>query len=92
MAEVKSLRRFYLHKRLYAALYEDSELALTWRSKQEAQSGTELPASFPERSTLGELGYSTVEDLDGADIEELSRVGFSSNQATSILAALQPLL
>ena len=92
MAEVNSVRRYYLHERLKARLYEDSDLDTVWQSKQESEPGTALPDDFPLLSELTAIGYSKVEDLDGADAVELSLVGISASNARKILTALAPLL
>ena len=88
MSEVKNLRRFYLHKRIEARVYEDSDLDTVWQSKQEAIAGTALAASFPHLAELTAIGYTTVDDIDGADEEELVRAGLSQHQATEVIAAL----
>lgn len=88
MAEVKSLRRFYLHKRLEARIYQDSDLDTVWQAKQEAQPGSALAANFPHRSTLVSVGYTTSEDLKGADEEELIRASLTPRQAKDVIAAL----
>jgi hypothetical protein len=88
MSEIKRPRRYYLHKRLQAALYEESDIELTWQAKQESEPGTPLPTSFPHRAALAAFGYTTSEDLDGADADELLRVGFSTDDAKAIIEAL----
>jgi hypothetical protein len=88
VAEVTNLRRFYLHKRIEARVYDDTDLDTVWQSKQESISGTPLAESFPNRTALAAIGYTTVEDLDGADEEELVRAGLSQHQATEVIAAL----
>lgn len=85
MAEIRNVRRFYLHKRLQST---DSDNAKVWQAKQEAEPGTPLDAGFPLRADLVTLGYSTEQDLDGADQAELERAGFKANQAKKIIAAL----
>lgn len=70
----------------------DYDLAGVWRWKQERQPGTALPDTFPLLTELDAAGYTTVEDLDGADVAELVRASFTSSQAKRILAALEPLL
>lgn len=90
MATIGSVRRYYLHRRI-RAVSEESDMALIWRSKQEAEPGTALPASFPLLSRLTECGYTTTEDLDGADDEELIELGFSSREAKEILSAFAEL-
>lgn len=91
MAEVKRPRRFYLHKRLQARdECDDSERV--WQAKQEAEPGVVLPAGFPLKTELAAAGYTTVEDLDGADEGELVKINLTSRQARAVLAALEPLL
>lgn len=87
MATLNNLRRFYLHKRIWAAQLDD-DWDKFWQGKQEAHPGTSLATSFPHRVALVACGYSTTEDLDGADENELLRVGFTPLQAEQILAAL----
>lgn len=89
---VKLPRRYYLHKRLEAAAGEDWPVAGVWRWKQERQPGVALPADFPFLVRLVEKGYSTREDLDGADERELLKLGFSTREAAAILKALEALL
>ncbi len=86
-ASIKSARRFYLLKRQVAERARD-DMDLVWRAKQEAQLGTDLAEDFPHRSALVERGYSTNEDLDGADVRELQAQGFSRDDAQTILAAV----
>lgn len=88
MAEINRPRRYYLHKRLYARLYESEDAESVWKALQEAQPGTPLAGSFPHLSVLTPLGYTTTEDLDGADEAELLRAGLTSRQAAAVLAAL----
>lgn len=90
-AEIKSTRRYYLLKRLYARrLAEDSERI--WQAKQEAEPGTLLPAAFPHRAELAAVGYTTAADLDGADADELTEtVGLSTREADAVIAAFEAL-
>lgn len=93
MAEVKRPRRYYLRERQQAVRAEEWDLSGVWRSKQQGQPGVALPASFPMLVQLAAQGYTTVEDLDGADEAELAANGeFSVRQAAEILAALAALL
>lgn len=92
MAEFKSKRRYYLLKRI-AAKAEGEATEGVWRHHQEQESGTALPASFPSRAALVAAGYSTEEDLDGADAAELTKnAGLSTQQAAAALAVLATLL
>lgn len=87
MASINNLRRFYLHKWIWALRSFDNTAAV-WRSKQEALPGVALAATFPHLSKLTECGYTTEEDLDGADEAELLAVGFTTTETEQILAAL----
>lgn len=62
-----------------------------WRAKQEAEPGAPLPSDFPYAERLAAAGYTTQEDLDGADEEELRCLGFQVREAQRILAALAAL-
>lgn len=90
MSEVKTTRRYYLLKRLALrrqCLEEDAFIG-----KQAAEPGTALPATFPSLSVLVTAGYSTREDLDGADVAELRRATtLTKPQAEAVLAALAAL-
>ena len=88
MAETSSPRRYYLHKRIAARQGLTEDLETVWQAKQEAEAGTALAATFPHRAALVAVGYSTAEDLDGADVEELRRAGFTIRQAQEIIGAL----
>jgi hypothetical protein len=55
-----------------------------------AEPGVPLPATLPQYDRLIEAGYVTVEDLDGADADELvDLVGLRRAEAESVLAALE---
>jgi hypothetical protein len=89
-AFINSVRRYYLLKR-FAAKAKGDDIELVWKSKQEAVPEAALPPSFPLLQRLTALGYSTDADLDGADEAELTKHGFSSDEAQRILAALASL-
>lgn len=86
-ATINSVRRYYLLKR-FASQQACDGLEQVWRGKQEAAPGVPLSDSFPYRSRLVEQGYSTVEDLNGADVCELQTHCFSPVEAAEILTAL----
>jgi hypothetical protein len=88
---IGTARRYYLAKRHVAEDLCDN-LAEVWRSKQENEPGTPLPATFPYLEVLAERGYETVEDLTGASVKELTDRCFNSADAEIILAALDELL
>lgn len=87
MSTLGSPRRYYLAKRHAAVELEDTALEAVWQGKQEAEPGTALAEDFPYLSRLQAAGYSTQEDLDGADADELVEQGFSSREADAIVAA-----
>ncbi len=89
---VNTARRYYLLKRLAAALAGDEELAAVWRSKQEATTGTALPEGFPLAAKLALAGYLVAQDLDGADEGELAtNADLSSREALAVIAAIAAL-
>lgn len=88
MSEVRNLRRYALFKRRAAEEVGDRAVRDVWKSKQEEMPGTALGADFPSRSRLVALGYSTTEDLDGADACELRELGFGAREITEILGAI----
>ena len=93
VSTLKRPRRVYLHKRLIAGRRRDRAIESVWRAKQEAETGTALPATFPSLVKLTAIGYTTEEDLDGADTNELRRdVGLTQREADAVLLALAPLL
>ncbi len=92
MAELRSVRRYYLGKRRQT-FERDREITAVWHSKQDEEPGVALPSDFPFLVQLAAGFYTTIEDLDGADVEEL-RVfaGLSLRDATAVFTALTPLL
>lgn len=84
-------RRYALLKRLYWRRMCEPDLEGVWRSKQEALPGTSLPEGFPLAARLAAEGYTTTEDLNGADKRELAAAGFSPQEAQEILSALAEL-
>jgi hypothetical protein len=89
--QIKSKRRYYLLKLLWARRQDNDQDGI-WRSKQQAVSGTALPSDFPLLSRLAAADYTTTDDLDGADANELKGSGFTAREAETIFAALAPLL
>ncbi len=82
-------RRYCLRKAQLAAAREDTALERAWWAKQDGLPGTALPAAFPCRAALIAARYSTTEDLDGADADELiTHAGLTRAQATVVLAAI----
>lgn len=89
--EVKSVRRYYLLKRLFCKRAEDDNERV-WQALQDEAAGDALPSTFPSREALVAAGYSTRQDLDGADEDELiEQVGLGRNEAKAVLAALAAL-
>lgn len=83
-----SPRRYYLLKRRHAETHGDAELASSWRAKQEAIYWPALPSDWPTRSKLSAVGYTTVRDLDGADLDELTALGLTRVEAQAVLDAM----
>lgn len=73
----------------------DIEMASVWRAKQEAQPGTPLPITFPFLLDLANGGYTTREDLTGADLYELVQIARLHRSDAQIVltafAALPPI-
>lgn len=89
---IRNYRRYCLLKRQEAKVNDDTALVSLWQGKQEAESGSELPAAFPYRERLAACFYTTEEDLDGADVAELSDLGaFTRREANRILSAFNAL-
>lgn len=91
MSTLGSPRRYYLAKRQGAAADEETALEAVWQGKQEAEPGTALATDFPYLTRLQAVGYSTEEDLSGADADELVDQGFTSREAAAIIAAFAAL-
>jgi hypothetical protein len=92
VGDINTARRYYLLRARAAAKIGDSALASTWRTKQAGVEGEALPDDFPHASALAAVGYTTREDLDGADEDELAHdAGLGLRAAQAILAALAAL-
>jgi len=84
-------RRYYLAKR-HAALDSDTGLDVVWRAKQEAEPGAPLPSTFPCASRLAAGGYTTAEDIRGAEPAELqTRAGLTLKESQYVLLELSKL-
>jgi hypothetical protein len=87
---IVSTRRYYLLKA--QAADRDGGFATTWWGKQEAESGTSLPDTFPSRAALIAAHYSTIEDLTGAGTQELvTEAHLTIRQADAVIAAVAAL-
>lgn len=82
-----SARRYYLRK--WRELEErcQSELARLFRNKQLELPGTLLSAGFPAQTELARAGYLAVEDLVGAELDELVDLGLDEDTAARVIAA-----
>ena len=88
MAEIRNVRRYNLLK-MRAAARDNPGLDAVWDANRRAIQGTEIPATFPYRSRLVAAGYLVLEELDGADANELSKqAGLLDFEAAAVLAAL----
>jgi len=89
---VGTARHYYLLNRLAADQRTEFAVRDVWKGKQEAEPGTALPTSFPSYAALSAIGYTTKEDLDGADADELvETVGLSQSEAAAVMAAVATL-
>lgn len=88
MGDVNSARRFYLLSAQFLEGDINSEsLKQVWWGKQEAQPGTPFPATFPFQAELVAAHYKALEDLNGADQQELISAGLAFFKAKAVLAA-----
>lgn len=97
MSGVGTVRRYLLLKEKAALKRDEESLARAFRGKRNAESGTDLPATFPGLTELAAATppYTTVEDLKGpttersADVEELRAAGLQRKVARAVIAALE---
>jgi hypothetical protein len=86
---IKTVRRYFLRKSQELDRRWLPSLAGAYRAKQDATSGTPLPATFPFYDRLAATRYTTREDLDGATLEELMTfVGLNRREAQAVLDGL----
>ena len=86
---VLTTRRYYMLKRLDArarCLEEDA-----WIEKQSNEPGTAFAPEFPSLATLNAAGYLAVEDVNGAEDNELESLGLNPDEIEDIQAALAAL-
>jgi hypothetical protein len=94
MALYGSPRRYYHRKRMNARAEGNGELEGLWRYKQEhCLPATPLPLAplpaLPYVALLSAAGYDVLEDLIGADVDELVQVALlRPSEATEVVAAL----
>jgi hypothetical protein len=90
---IRTARRYYLRGALEAEAMGDFEIALALRGKQRAEPATDLPTfSASVTAKLAEADYLAVEDLDGADVDELTRnTELTRAEATMVVAAIEAL-
>jgi hypothetical protein len=88
MAAVRNPRRYCLLKSRALDANDMRELAAAFRGKQDAITGTPLPGGVPHQAALAAARYTTVEDLDGADVDELVDQGFPRAHALAVIRSL----
>jgi len=92
MGLLKIYRRYCHRMRMNERRLGNGQLESVWRYKQEAQPGNGLPSTFPFLTTLSDAGYTTREDLDGADLYELYAIaGLGQRDAQVVLDAFAAL-
>lgn len=74
---------------MHARRAGEHALAAAWAAKQEAEPGSRLTANVPYRAELERLGYSTTEDLLGADEDELADAGLNRSRAVEVITAME---
>lgn len=89
MGNVNNQRRYYLLRaNYYGQFYEEAIWQQVWWGKQDLVAGTALPVTVPFQDVLAVAHYSMVEDLTGADLNELMTAGLTLQQATAVLESL----
>lgn len=84
----QTVRRYYLKNRVLARQAGEFAISSVWHANQEEQPGTALPVGFPSLTALAAAGYTTAQDLEGADAAELVEWACISNSAArAVLAA-----
>lgn len=88
MTSYDSARRACVVLYRLALMQDSGGLALAVRAIHDPLPGTPLGADVPHRERLAAAGYTAVEDLAGADVEELVVcVGLTAREAATVLVA-----
>jgi hypothetical protein len=66
----------------------DDGTDLLWDGKRRQVAGASIPTTFPARTQLLAAGYLVLEELQGANEEELTSAGLSATQAAAVVAAI----
>lgn len=93
MADPKVLnhRRYcFLKYRHYQELEDDLEYL--WDGKRKTIPGTDISDAFPGAIELRAAGYDVLEEVQGADADELAEIGLSTQTIQAVFAALESLL
>jgi len=86
---MKTLRRYLLLQAADAVARLDMGLASILWGRQEAEPGTLIPANTPAYAELIANHYKTVEDIDGSNPAELTKLaGISARDAQAIYSFL----
>jgi len=88
-AERIQTHRRYCFLKYHQAINTGSGDPSSWDTKRRAIAGTALPDDFPALRTRAGAGYLVLEEVTGADLEELTNAGLDSAQAAAVLAALE---
>lgn len=87
---VSTPRRYYFLKALELSRYDtDEALYRVYLGKKRSEPGTAIPPHFPARAALVSAGYEALEEIDGADEDELIFCGLSHSQATAVIAEFE---
>lgn len=80
-------RRYcFLKYRHYHEL--DDDLEYLWDGKRKTIPGTDISDVFPGAIELRAAGYEAIEEVQGADEDELTEVGLSNQTIQAVFAAI----
>lgn len=86
---VRTYRRYLLLKVQYHTLLDEPELASANLAKHNATTGTPFPDNVPFQAALRAANYTAVEDVLGADAEELiEQTGLTFEQSKAVLVSI----
>ena len=91
MGDIVHPRRRYLSRELEARAEEDESDSSMWLGIRRAYPGTDFPVGFPAQAALTVARYEKLEDVIGADADELETQGLTAAEAKAVIAAIAEL-
>ena len=91
MASLSLSHRRYCFLKHKNYLELEDELEDVWDAKRRSIPGTDISDMFPGVIELRAAGYLVIEEVRGANRDELSEIGLSSQQIDAVFAALEAL-